>query len=498
MRAANETSVLASADGVRCASMQAQHGVVPGTSWGGMPAEQRDVWRQLDCDAVVRGERREGGAEPSERHVSRRADGVQRHHDDDDDRGRGRPSEGKLVEASSNTSLAAVWGEKPWQLKLARQAKQLKFYVYEPGDEHGWSAAALTSEHALCKTFQWSGDWELSQRFGASAQRTRDGDAADFYVVPFLSKCYYNFVAKYRLAEMDRAFAQVSKYLRRQGPWWEQRAERHVFFFMSGIGASIVPSWRKHLEPAVFVVAEGDRQADYFRYGHDIVVPGKLSVRPKRKQLSPASRELLLSFRGSLDATLRDAAGKRVHEKNKLRRWLADLLDEEEDVIYSGHKSARYIDEMDGARFCLIPRGNTPWTRRFFDAAVRGCIPVVLSDPVSFPFEQLIDYSRMTIKLPEQWAPRLAHELRERTNASAMAALQRRLHRAWPAFVYDGGCAFDFLLLELAARKHGYFARHPPVTPNTPQRFWSPSRGRFELSSAEKVGPSWGAGAVAH
>ena len=49
------------------------------------------------------------------------------------------------------------------------------------------------------------------------------------------------------------------------------------------------------------------------------------------------------------------------------------------------------MQEMDESRFCIIPRGNTPWTRRFFDAAVRGCIPAVLSDPVSFPFERLLD-----------------------------------------------------------------------------------------------------------
>ena len=47
----------------------------------------------------------------------------------------------------------------------------------------------------------------------------------------------------------------------------------------------------------------------------------------------------------------------------------------EEGFIFSGHKSSSYVEEMDNARFCIIPRGNTPWTRRFFDAVVRGCIP---------------------------------------------------------------------------------------------------------------------------
>jgi hypothetical protein len=45
-----------------------------------------------------------------------------------------------------------------------------------------------------------------------------------------------------------------------------------------GVGAGIVPSWRRYLQQSVFVVAEGDRQVDYFREGHDIVVPGKASM----------------------------------------------------------------------------------------------------------------------------------------------------------------------------------------------------------------------------
>ena len=39
-----------------------------------------------------------------------------------------------------------------------------------------------------------------------------------------------------------------------------------------------MPSWRRSLQQSVFIVAEGDRQVDYFREGHDIVVPGKASM----------------------------------------------------------------------------------------------------------------------------------------------------------------------------------------------------------------------------
>ena len=86
--------------------------------------------------------------------------------------------------------------------------------------------------------------------------------------------------------------------------------------------------------------------------------------------------------------------------------------------------------------------------------------------------------------------------------------------RTRSAFLYKGGCALQLLLVELAARKHGFFGpktaekiaentpeeaadARPQATSNGVERFWLPS-GAFELRGAQKVGPSWGAAAVPH
>ena len=123
----------------------------------------------------------------------------------------------------------------------------------------------------------------------------------------------------------------------------------------------------------------------------------------------------------------------------------------------------------------------------------------MLSDPVSFPYERLLDYSTFTLKLPEQWAETLATELRG-VNDSAVDALHAALNVYWPAFVYakPHGLAFEMLLLELAARKHAFYVHWPSATRNTEHDFWAPGRGKFRLKSSKKMGPSWGAGAVPH
>lgn len=69
------------------------------------------------------------------------------------------------------------------------------------------------------------------------------------------------------------------------------------------------------------------------------------------------------------------------------------------------------------------------------------------------------------LRLPEQWAPRLVEELRAINDTSA-EALWVGLHRISPAFIYEGGCAFDLFLLELALRHHGPEENGAALTPH--------------------------------
>lgn len=54
---------------------------------------------------------------------------------------------------------------------------------------------------------------------------------------------------------------------------------------------------------------------------------------------------------------------------------------------------------MGRSRFCLAPRGITPWTIHLFVAMLAGCIPVILSDDLEAPFQQL-DWPSFSIKWP--------------------------------------------------------------------------------------------------
>lgn len=56
---------------------------------------------------------------------------------------------------------------------------------------------------------------------------------------------------------------------------------------------------------------------------------------------------------------------------------------------------------MRSSEFCLILRGDTASSARFFESIALNCIPVIISDHVIFPFQSIINYSKFTILFPE-------------------------------------------------------------------------------------------------
>lgn len=52
---------------------------------------------------------------------------------------------------------------------------------------------------------------------------------------------------------------------------------------------------------------------------------------------------------------------------------------------------------MRSSKFCLNIAGDTPSSNRLFDAIVSHCVPVIISDDIELPFEDVLDYSEFSI-----------------------------------------------------------------------------------------------------
>lgn len=95
---------------------------------------------------------------------------------------------------------------------------------------------------------------------------------------------------------------------------------------------------------------------------------------------------------------------------------------------------------MSRSRFCLAPRGKTPGTRRLFEALAHCCIPVLVSDPLTLPFERHVDARGGIVRIAEASAGD-ARRLLEALLPGEVEARRRDVCRLRHAFIWHMGTA---------------------------------------------------------
>ncbi|CAE7249419.1 XGD1, partial [Symbiodinium necroappetens] len=91
------------------------------------------------------------------------------------------------------------------------------------------------------------------------------------------------------------------------------------------------------------------------------------------------------------------------------------------------------------SRFCLIPAGLTAWTIHLYESFFFGCIPVLLSDEVSVPFQDEIDWPRLSFKVPSSIDMAELHTRLRSVRFGQLKSMYRELAAARCWFDYSRG-----------------------------------------------------------
>ncbi|TKW10475.1 hypothetical protein SEVIR_6G167000v4 [Setaria viridis] len=228
------------------------------------------------------------------------------------------------------------------------------------------------------------------------AVRVANASLADVFFVPFFASLSYNRHSKLRRGEKvsrNRALqAELVKYLSRKEEWRRWGGRDHL----------IVPHHpnsmmeaRKRLSAAMFVLSDFGRYSpDVANLKKDVIAPYKHVVRSLADDESPAfdQRPVLAYFQGAIH---RKAGGK-------VRQKLYQLLKDERDVHFTYGSVRRdgirrATAGMSTSKFCLNIAGDTPSSNRLFDAIASHCVPVIVSDDIELPFEDVLDYSEFCV-----------------------------------------------------------------------------------------------------
>ncbi|XP_024024998.1 probable beta-1,4-xylosyltransferase IRX10 [Morus notabilis] len=307
-------------------------------------------------------------------------------------------------------------GDFSWPLRGYGPHLDLKIYVYDENEIEGLKALMYGRDGKIsavkCMKGQWGTQVKIHKLLLISRFQTRKKEEADLFFVPSYIKCV-RMLGGLDDKEITDTYVKVLS----QMPYFRRSGGRdHIFVFPSGIGAHIFKSWEIYINRSIFLTPEGDRtdkkDTSAFNTWKDIIIPGNVddSMTTNGER---AVQPLPLSKRKLLANYLGRAQGKVGRLKLiELAKQFPHKL-ECPDLRFSGpNKLGRpeYFEHLRNAKFCLAPRGESSWTLRFYESFFVECVPVIMSDQIELPFQNVIDYTQISIKWP---STRIGPELLE-------------------------------------------------------------------------------------
>ncbi|XP_016481493.1 putative arabinosyltransferase ARAD1 [Nicotiana tabacum] len=230
---------------------------------------------------------------------------------------------------------------------------------------------------------------------GRSAIRVHNSSEADVVFVPFFSSISYNRFSKLKPGQKTSTNALLQEklvsFVTAQEEWKRSGGKDHII--VAHHPNSLLDA-RMKLWPAIFVLSDFGRYPPTIaNVEKDVIAPYKHVIRNYGNDTSGFDRRpTLLYFQGAI---YRKDGGT-------IRQELFYMLKDEKDVHFSfgsilknGVKQA--TQGMHSSKFCLNIAGDTPSSNRLFDAIASHCVPVIISDEIELPYEDILDYSEFCI-----------------------------------------------------------------------------------------------------
>ncbi|XP_073010479.1 probable arabinosyltransferase ARAD1 [Typha latifolia] len=227
------------------------------------------------------------------------------------------------------------------------------------------------------------------------AVRVMNSSAADVIFVPFFSSLSYNRHSKLEGKEKiskDRFLQdELVKYLMNQEEWRSSGGKDHLIIAHHP-NSMLEARWK--ISAAMFLLADfGRYPTEIANLKKDIIAPYRHVALSVGNESAPfEKRPILAYFQGAI---YRKDGGM-------IRQKLYQLLKDVKDVHFAygsvRQNGIRHASRgMASSKFCLNIAGDTPSSNRLFDAIVSHCVPVIVSDDIELPFEDVLDYSEFCI-----------------------------------------------------------------------------------------------------
>mmetsp|Transcript_2730 Transcript_2730/g.7626 ORF Transcript_2730/g.7626 Transcript_2730/m.7626 type:complete len:1120 (-) Transcript_2730:96-3455(-) len=325
---------------------------------------------------------------------------------------------------------------------------KLKLYIY---DLPPYIMSELKDGMSRVKNHYWGTEVWIPELLRGSSVVTSNPEDADLFLVPYPGKARW-MKGQQKPEAMDRFYIQVLEYIDILPYYSRYDGKDHVFIFAGGDGASRFPKWRDYIPQSIIMTPEsgylkGEKIVSYAP-GRDVLIPGFVpdSLKLFEDFFHRENRKYLFFYAGKT-------------QNVEIRQRLIDLYGggNYSDIFVSEASMGRkeYLAKASDSKFCVIPRGISLWTSRFYELSIIGCIPVLLGTQWELPFSNRMAYHEFTLRFPELSVSQLRPLLSSISNdryIAMRAALKQNVRRLMYDVKDTKGSAFDFIVEELSLR----------------------------------------------
>ncbi|PON37900.1 Exostosin-like [Trema orientale] len=297
--------------------------------------------------------------------------------------------------------------------------KRLKIWNYKEGD--------LPMVHNGPTTYLYSieGHFIFEMESESNPFKAKHPDEAHLFFLPLsVSKItdylYHLHIRRGPFSKtLSPVFTDYIYVIAHKHPYWNRSNGVDHFFVSCHDWAPRIPRVDPEIYENFIKVLCNSNTSEGFKLTRDVSIPEynprASELGPPRLGQPPDQRPILAFFAGAAHGNIRKILFKHWKEK-----------DDEVLVFEDLPKNYSYHHLMGKTKFCLCPSGSEVASPRVVEAMYQGCVPVLISDYYSKPFEDVLDWSKFSIQIPPKRIPEIKKILKA-VPYSKYLTLQKRV-----------------------------------------------------------------------
>ncbi|XP_021760733.1 probable glycosyltransferase At5g20260 [Chenopodium quinoa] len=279
--------------------------------------------------------------------------------------------------------------------------KRFKIWTYREGEQPLVHLAPLNNIYGIEGQFIDEIEGKMSSNKFAAHQPDEAhvfflpfsvANTVDFLYRPLIS---YNRGPLYRVA-LDYVNVVVEKY-----PYWNRSHGADHFMLSCHDWAPSVSYANPKLFNNLIRALCNANSSEGFLPIRDVSIP-EVNIPPRK--LNPSSFGLRISQRNIFAFFAGRTHG---HVRKYLFEQWKDKKDEDIRVFEYVPKNLNYFKMLGQSKYCLCPSGYEVASPRIVEAIHAECIPVIIKDNYSFPFNDVLDWSKFSIHIPVARIPEI-------------------------------------------------------------------------------------------